>query len=153
LLKDTNRLKEAEPLMERVLKIDEKSFGPDHPRVAGDLNNLAQLLQATNRHKEAEPLMKRALKIDEKSFGPDHPKVATDLNNLAWLLKDTNRLKEAELLARRGLEILFEFSKSTNHRHWNWDLALDNYAELLLSMDWSEKQIFNHLRRITKLWG
>lgn len=47
---------EAEPLMRRALAIDEKSVGPDHPDVARDLNNLAQLLQATNRIAEAEPL-------------------------------------------------------------------------------------------------
>ena len=47
--------------MRRALAIDEKSFGPDHPNVARDLNNLAQLLQATNRLAEAEPLMRRAL--------------------------------------------------------------------------------------------
>ena len=56
--------------MRRALKIDETSFGPDHPDVARDLNNLAQLLQTTNRLAEAEPLMRRALAIDEKSFGP-----------------------------------------------------------------------------------
>ena len=69
--------------MRRALAIDETSFGPDHPNVATDLNNLAQLLQATNRLAEAEPLMRRALAIDEKSFGPEHPNVAIDLNNLA----------------------------------------------------------------------
>ena len=35
--------------MRRALAIDEKSFGPEHPNVASDLNNLAGLLQATNR--------------------------------------------------------------------------------------------------------
>ena len=83
LLQATNRLAEAEPLMRRALAIDEKSFGPDHPNVASDLNNLALLLQATNRLAEAEPLYRRALAIDEKSFGPDHPNVANSLNNLA----------------------------------------------------------------------
>ena len=64
-------------MIERALAIDEKSYGPEHPRVAIDLNNLAQLLQATNRLGEAEPLMKRALAIDEKSYGPEHPNVAS----------------------------------------------------------------------------
>ena len=77
LLQDTNRLGEAEPLMKRALAIDEKSYGPEHPRVAIDLNNLAALLQATNRLGEAEPLMRRALAIDEKSYGPEHPNVAS----------------------------------------------------------------------------
>jgi len=35
-LKDTNRLGEAEPLMKRALTIDEKSYGPEHPKVARD---------------------------------------------------------------------------------------------------------------------
>ena len=45
---------EAEFLYRRALAIDEQSYGPDHPRVAIDLNNLAALLQATNRLAEAE---------------------------------------------------------------------------------------------------
>ena len=94
---------EAEPLYRRALAIDEQSYGPDHPNVASDLNNLAQLLQATNRLAEAEPLMRRALAIDEKSYGPDHPNVAIRLNNLAQLLQATNRLAEAEpLIAARS---------------------------------------------------
>jgi Tetratricopeptide repeat len=36
---------EAEPLMRRVLAIDEQSFGQDHPNVARDLNNLALLTE------------------------------------------------------------------------------------------------------------
>ena len=105
LLKDTNRLAEAEPLMRRALSIDEASYGEEHPAVARDLNNLAQLLKATNRLAEAEPLMRQALSIDEASYGEEHPAVARDLNNLAQLLKDTNRLAEAEPLMRRALSI------------------------------------------------
>ena len=67
LLQATNRLAEAEPLFRRALAIDEKSYGPDHPKVAIGLNNLAQLLKATNRLAEAEPLMRRALAIDERA--------------------------------------------------------------------------------------
>ena len=63
--------------MRRALAIDEQSYGPEHPDVARDLNNLAQLLQATNRLAEAEPLMRRALAIDEQSYGPEHPDVAS----------------------------------------------------------------------------
>ncbi|MGI9287597.1 MAG: tetratricopeptide repeat protein, partial [Pseudomonadales bacterium] len=86
LLQDTNRLKEAEPLMRRALAIDEASYGSEHPEVAKDLNNLSQLLKATNRPNEAEPLMRRALAIFEASAGSEHPYVATKLNNLAQLL-------------------------------------------------------------------
>ena len=74
--------------MRRALAIDENSFGPDHPAVARDLNNLAGLFRVTNRLAEAEPLMRRALAIDEKASGPEHPDVANSLNNLAQLLHD-----------------------------------------------------------------
>jgi hypothetical protein len=57
---------EAEPTMRRALAMDEKHFGPDDPKVARDLNNLAQLLQDTNRHGEAEPLMRRVISIFDK---------------------------------------------------------------------------------------
>jgi hypothetical protein len=49
--------------MLRALDIDEKSYGPEHPAVARDLNNLAQLRKATNRLGEAEPLMWRSITI------------------------------------------------------------------------------------------
>lgn len=99
------RLQEADPLMRRVLEIDEHAYGPDHPHVAIRLNNLAVLLNETGRLLEAEPLMRRTLAIVEKAYGVRHPKVAIRLNNLAQLLKATGRLPEAEPLMRRALSI------------------------------------------------
>ncbi len=118
----------AEYWSRRALKIDEASFGPDHPNVATDLNNLAGLLRVTNRFSEAEPMMRRALKIDEKSFGPDHPNVAIDLNNLAQLLQDTNRLSEAEPMYRRALKIC---EASFGPDHPKVAIRLNNLAGLL----------------------
>ena len=122
------RHKEAEPLMREVVRIREEKLGPDDPKLATALNNLASLLQATNRLSEAEPLMRRALRIDEASLGPDHPDVATDLNNLALLLKATNRLSEAEPLMERVVKI---FEASHGKEHPNVATALNNLAQLL----------------------
>ncbi len=102
---DTNRVSEAEPLLRRALEIDEKSYGPDHPKVALALNNLAQQLIALDRFADAVAFSRSALAIEEKSYGPDHPNVGRDLNNLADLLQKTNRLDEAEPLLRRALDI------------------------------------------------
>ena len=41
-LKEKCLFQQAEPLYRRALAIDEASFGPDHPEVATDLNNLAR---------------------------------------------------------------------------------------------------------------
>jgi len=118
----------AEPLLRRAVQSDEKSYGPDHPKVATGLNNLAALLQETNRLSKAEPFMRRALAIDEKSYGPDHPTVARDLNNLATLLYTTNRLSEAEPLMRRALEIN---ENSVGPDYPKVAAALNNLAQLL----------------------
>ena len=110
------------------LAIDERSWGPDHPNVAIDLNSLAGLLRTTNRPAEAEPLYRRALAIDERSLGPDHPNVASRLNNLAALLQDTNRPAEAEPLCRRALAI---DERSLGPDHPDVARALTNLAALL----------------------
>ena len=78
--------------MKRALSIAEGSLGKDHPDVARDLNNLAQLYKATNRLSEAEPLMERALSIFETSLGPDHPRTITVRRNLDVL----RRMKDGE---------------------------------------------------------
>jgi tetratricopeptide (TPR) repeat protein len=115
LLRDTNRLDEAEPLMWRALAIDEASLDKHHPGVAINLSNLgqwlkdtsnpAELVQYTNRLAEAERLMRRALAIDQARLGKDHPNVAIRLSNLALLMGDTNRLIKAERLMHRALAI------------------------------------------------
>ena len=89
LLRDTNRLAEAEPLYRRALAITEKSFDPDHPNVATNLNNLAGLLRTTNRLAEAEPLYRQALRILAEfghRMGHEHPHFRTAINNYAGLI-------------------------------------------------------------------
>jgi hypothetical protein len=103
-------------------------MGPNHPKIAADLNNLAQLLHDANRLEEAEPLMRRTLAIDTENYGPDHPDVGRDLNNLARLLQVINRLKEAEPLYRRALEIV---EKAYGLDHPKVARVLNNLAGLL----------------------
>ena len=92
--------------------------------------------------------MRRALAIDETSYGSDHPNVAIRLNNLAQLLQATNRLADAEPLMRRALEIFLKFTRSTGNPHPNLQVAVTNYAGLLLEMGWTEEQVLARLREI-----
>ncbi len=98
LLQATNHLAEAEPLYRRALAIDEASYGPDHPGVARDLDNLASLLQAKNRLAEAEPLSRRHLEI-LLSFtahtGHPHQHLRAALGNYFTILRDAGRSAEA----------------------------------------------------------
>jgi DNA-binding SARP family transcriptional activator/Flp pilus assembly protein TadD len=105
LLRDTNRLAEAEPLLRRSVELRESVFGAHHPEVAVALNELAIFLHYSNRLAEAEALYRRALAIDETAFEEDHPRVALRSHNLALVLHETNRPLEAEPLLERALRI------------------------------------------------
>ena len=88
--------------MRRALAVDEASFGPDHPDVARDLNNLAVLLRDTNRLAEAEPLSRRHLRIFAKfgsRMGHEHPHFRTAIDNYAGLISAMG-LSEDAIAAR-----------------------------------------------------
>ena len=99
------RLADARELAERALAIDEAAYGPDHPLVGRDLNDLALILRDLGRPEAARPLAERALGISEAAFGPDHPTVAVHLNNLASMLQDLAQLEPARALQERALAI------------------------------------------------
>ncbi len=75
---------EADKQFEAALK-EAEGFGPQDPRLAKSVNNLAALYHTQGKYAEAEPLHQRSLAIREKALGPEHPNVATSLNNLAAL--------------------------------------------------------------------
>ncbi len=60
------RYAEAEPLLERSLKIREKALGDEHPDVATALEDYAILLRDTERTSEAEAMETRARTIRER---------------------------------------------------------------------------------------
>ncbi len=105
-----------------------EAFGPDDPRLATSLNNLAELYRAQGRYGEAEPLHTRALAIREKALGPGHPDVAQSLNNLAGFYNTQGRYAEAEPLYQRSLAIS---EKALGPEHPHVALSLENYASLL----------------------
>jgi tetratricopeptide (TPR) repeat protein len=74
---------QARGLYERALTILEKNLGPDHPRLAAAMMNLAVLDFEMGDLRAARPLFARALAIREKTYGPKHVAVANSLNSLA----------------------------------------------------------------------
>ena len=96
---------EARKCLERALKINEKAFGIDHPRVARDVNNLGSVLLDMGEMEKARECFERALKIDEKAFGLDHPIVATMANNLGLVLRDMGEMEKAKRFFERALKV------------------------------------------------
>ena len=76
---------DARTIFQQALKIDEAAFGPDHPEVAADVNNLGGVLQDLGDPGQAKACYERALKIAESRLGPDHPHAALYRRNLESL--------------------------------------------------------------------
>ena len=104
-LYERGRYREAEPLLQRALAIQEQELGASHPDTAQSLNNLAGLYDRQGKYVEAEPLYQRALAIREQELGASHPDTAQSLNNLAELYRVQGKYVEAEPLYQRALAI------------------------------------------------
>jgi hypothetical protein len=76
----------ARALLERALSIDEATFGPNHPTVAIDVNNLGMVAKQHGDLESARALLERALRICEQKLGPDHPNTRIARGNLAGVL-------------------------------------------------------------------
>jgi tetratricopeptide (TPR) repeat protein len=96
LYRAQGQYEQAEPLLQRAMKIREHLLGPDHPDVATVLNNLANCYMKLGKYEEAEELHKRALVICERSLGPDHPNTAMSLHNLAVCYMDQGNEKDGQ---------------------------------------------------------
>ena len=64
----------ARAAFERALAIDEASFGPDHPNVATDVNNLGTVLRDLGDLGRARAAFERALEIDERPSARTTPR-------------------------------------------------------------------------------
>jgi tetratricopeptide (TPR) repeat protein len=118
LLAVQSKYKESVPCFGRALEIQVKALGPDHPKVAKTITDMACVwhvlaVRAGSYRKGDKAKIKslvqfieRALKIREKSLGPDHVSVAESLNALAVVYVYQKRYEEAEPILGRALEIL-----------------------------------------------
>ena len=70
---------QAVPLLDRALRIRERSLGPEHRDVAQTLADLAATLSQLGRTDHAQELALRALGIWERTDAPDAPDFATAL--------------------------------------------------------------------------
>lgn len=95
---------EAEPVLSRLLAVQEERLGPEDPALAHPLHMLAALKRAQGEVLEAEGLYRHALALLEKAE-PDGASFAETAANLAALLQEKGEFDEAEALLRRCVAI------------------------------------------------
>ena len=118
---------EAIPIAQEAVRVTEATFGPQDPKLARSLNNLAQLYDDQGQYAQAEPLFQRALAIWQEALGPEDPGVAGTLNNLASLYEDEGKYAQAEPLFQRTLAI---DEKALGPEHPDVARDLNNLASL-----------------------
>jgi tetratricopeptide (TPR) repeat protein len=80
------RYRVARDYVQQALTSDLKTYGQDHPRVAGERNNLGLAWANFGEYRKAIGYYEQALASDLKTYGEDHTRVAEERNNLgaAW---------------------------------------------------------------------
>jgi tetratricopeptide (TPR) repeat protein len=63
--------KQRQDFYERMIAIDEKTLGPQHPSVARDLTGLAYVFLSQKKYEDAKIVVNRALQIYQASYGAD----------------------------------------------------------------------------------
>jgi Tfp pilus assembly protein PilF len=76
---------------ERALRLDEATFGPDHPKVAIVVNNLGTVSHDEGDLPAAQAYLERALRIYEQTLGMEHPRTHVVRGNLAGVLAALER--------------------------------------------------------------
>jgi tetratricopeptide (TPR) repeat protein len=81
------KYREAEALYKQAVKADEAKYGPDHPKVADDLNFLGKLYRDEQSFPigRAEPIFQKILSTRQRNFGQNSPEAAQTLSDMALL--------------------------------------------------------------------
>jgi tetratricopeptide (TPR) repeat protein len=93
---------EARAFYERALEIREKALGPEHPDLAGTLNDLAFLEEKEGDLTAALGSVSRAYLIREKALGEQHPETALCVHNLGYFLFMGGPARRGPPLLRAG---------------------------------------------------
>jgi eukaryotic-like serine/threonine-protein kinase len=117
-------------LMDSVLAIQEREYGPSDPRLGVTLAAIAEAMRGQGRLAASEPLLRRALALQRGAPAVTPSELDHTLNMLALSLRDQGRLDEAESLLHEALAI----SRREAARHpLGLHRTMTNLAHVLLA--------------------
>jgi len=120
LLKDANKLADADSMYRDALRIVERATRSDPAKHAPDLvatlSNLGGLSRRKGQLEEAGTLYSKAVAVCSRHYGDEHPATAACSNNLAGLRMQQGQLKEAQAHYASALQIT-EKTYGSEHPH------------------------------------
>jgi len=94
------RYDEADGMLQSALAIQERVYGPVHPRVASALNERAAVAMRRGKLDDAEATYRRMIDIYREVHGDEHHLVALGMANLASVYLERKQFVRAEPILR-----------------------------------------------------
>jgi len=105
IYRDRSQYSDAEPLLQRAVRMREASDGLETAELIPSVDSLAYVEFGLQKYPEAEALYKRLLGLWQKNAGADHPMVALTLDKMAEFYAFQHRYDEAETAATAALAL------------------------------------------------
>ncbi len=102
VLRDMNRLAEAEAICVESLGICTTVLGKDHPTTQLSVEIVAFIRHSQGKSQEAEDMFRLALSCNERKLGLAHPTTLGTVVKIAMLLSDQRLYDESEEMHRRA---------------------------------------------------
>ena len=135
-LEGQGKYEDVEQIFARMLSSHEKDNGSNHPEVATDLNNLANLYKIQGKYAEAIRWFQEALTIRERTLGKTHLDTAQSM----WCLAYTYRLQKQYVQAEPLYKWIFSlYRQELGTAHPDTQTILAEYVALLRAMGHDEQ--------------
>jgi tetratricopeptide (TPR) repeat protein len=105
LLLDQGQYSSAGNILQAVVEVRGRAFGPEHPETLRSRNRLAYALWRQGQYAEAEANFREVIKLEEKALGREHPDTLLSRNGLAIALDDGGKHSDAETEHRQILQL------------------------------------------------
>jgi hypothetical protein len=105
IYRDGSKYADAEPLLQRAVRMREAASGLDDAELIPSVDSLAYVEFGLQKFPEAEALYQRLRGLWEKNAGADHPMVALTLDKMAEFYAFQHRYEEAEKAATAALAL------------------------------------------------
>jgi hypothetical protein len=105
IYRDRAQYADAEPLLQRAVRMREAADGLDTAELIPAVDSLAYVEFGLQKYPEAEALYKRLRTLWEKNAGADHPMVALTLDKMAEFYAFQHRYDEADEVATAALAL------------------------------------------------
>jgi eukaryotic-like serine/threonine-protein kinase len=130
------------------------AFGPDSPRAALSLVNLADVLDHRGRDDEARAALEEVLRVNRVAFGPGgFPGESVVRNTLGWILLDSGAAAAAKDEFGRAIAAA-ERERGAGHSDAAWPMRGIGEAELELARPLEARAAFERTLDLrTRFWG